>query len=81
MVISAVGTRIAKFDLVDFYHNETRLLGCDSGKLGIVVAGGTRGRIVIHPDPNTCDTTVVEVIKNTGWEVEATARISEPPGR
>ena len=49
MVISAVGTRIAKFDLVDFYHNETRLLGCDSGKLGIVVAGGTRGRIVIHP--------------------------------
>ena len=31
--------------------------------------------------PNTCDTTVVEVIKNSGWEVEATARISEPPGR
>jgi NADPH:quinone reductase len=29
VVISAVGTRVVEFDLVDFYHNETRLLGCD----------------------------------------------------
>jgi NADPH2:quinone reductase len=39
VVISAVGTRIVQFDLVDFYHNETRLLGCDSGKLGVVESG------------------------------------------
>ena len=87
VVISAVGTRVVQIDLVDFYHNETRLLGCDSTKLGVVesatrlaelaphfesgafrplpisrsyglaegqdaylaVAGGTAGRIVIHP--------------------------------
>ena len=86
VVISAVGTRVVPIDLVDFYHNESRLLGCDSTKLGIVesgrrlaemaahfesgafrplpisrcyrldegqdaylaVAGGTRGRVVIH---------------------------------
>jgi len=89
VVISAVGTRVVEFDLVDFYHNETRLLGVDSTKLGVVesasrltelaryfesgafrplsisrsygldegqdayraVAGGTPGRIVIHPQP------------------------------
>ncbi len=87
VVISAVGTRVVPIDLVDFYHNESRLLGCDSTRLGVVesgrrlaemalyfesgafrplpisrsyrldqgqdayhaVAGGTRGRIVIHP--------------------------------
>jgi NADPH:quinone reductase len=41
VVISAVGTRVVQIDLVGFYHNETRLLGCDSTKLG-VVASGTR---------------------------------------
>jgi NADPH:quinone reductase-like Zn-dependent oxidoreductase len=87
VVISAVGTRVVEIDLVDFYRNETRMLGCNSAKLGVVesgtrlaelapyfesgafrplpvsrsygldegqdaylaVAGGTAGRIVIHP--------------------------------
>jgi NADPH:quinone reductase len=87
VVISAVGTRVVEIDLVAFYRNESRLLGADSGKLGVVesgmrlaelspyfesgafrplpvshrygldesqdaylaVAGGTHGRIVIHP--------------------------------
>lgn len=87
VVISAVGTRVVELDLRDFYRNESRMLGVDSGKLGVVesggrlavlspyfesgafrplpinrsyrldegqdayaaVAGGTRGRIVIHP--------------------------------
>jgi NADPH:quinone reductase len=39
VVISTVGTGHVKFDLVDFYHNETRLLGCDSGKLSVVESG------------------------------------------
>jgi NADPH:quinone reductase len=87
VVISAVGTRTVQFDMIDFYHNETQLLGVDSTQLGVVasgallaemtpyfesgafrplsisriysldeapqaylaVAGGTRGRVVIHP--------------------------------
>ncbi|MFC3653727.1 zinc-binding alcohol dehydrogenase family protein [Dyella humi] len=34
--ISATGHRRVEFDLVDFYHNETQLLGADSAKLGVV---------------------------------------------
>ncbi|RDS86394.1 quinone oxidoreductase family protein [Dyella psychrodurans] len=33
--ISAVGHRRVEFDLIDFYHNETQLLGADSAKLGV----------------------------------------------
>lgn len=33
--ISATGKRRVEFDLIDFYHNETRLLGVDSAKLGV----------------------------------------------
>lgn len=39
VVISAVGTRTASIDLIDFYHNETRLLGADSRKLDVVESG------------------------------------------
>ncbi|MFL9863497.1 zinc-binding alcohol dehydrogenase family protein [Paraburkholderia fungorum] len=34
--ISATGQRRVEFDLIDFYHNETQLLGVDSAKLGVV---------------------------------------------
>lgn len=34
--ISATGKRRVDFDLIDFYHNETQLLGTDSAKLGVV---------------------------------------------
>jgi len=34
--ISGTGRRRVEFDLVDFYHNETQLLGADSAKLGVV---------------------------------------------
>jgi NADPH2:quinone reductase len=33
--ISATGKRRVDFDLIDFYHNETQLLGVDSAKLGV----------------------------------------------
>ncbi|HTV86020.1 MAG TPA: zinc-binding alcohol dehydrogenase family protein [Dyella sp.] len=33
--ISAVGRRRVELDLIDFYHNETQLLGADSAKLGV----------------------------------------------
>lgn len=36
--ISATGKRRVEFDLIDFYHNETQLLGADSAKLGVADA-------------------------------------------
>jgi NADPH:quinone reductase len=36
VVISAVGTRAVEIDLLDLYHNETRVLGTDSTKLTVV---------------------------------------------
>jgi NADPH2:quinone reductase len=39
VVISAVGTRTVEIDLIDFYHNETRLLGSESRRLDIVASG------------------------------------------
>jgi NADPH:quinone reductase len=34
--ISAIGRRRVEFDLINFYRNETQLLGVDSAKLGVV---------------------------------------------
>ena len=36
VVISAVGSSTVEINLRDLYHNETRILGTDSGKLSIV---------------------------------------------
>jgi NADPH:quinone reductase-like Zn-dependent oxidoreductase len=36
VVISVVGSRAVEIDLLDLYHNETRILGVDSTKLTIV---------------------------------------------
>jgi NADPH:quinone reductase len=36
VVISAVGSPTVNIDLKDLYHNETRILGADSGKLSVV---------------------------------------------
>ncbi|GLQ93543.1 quinone oxidoreductase family protein [Dyella acidisoli] len=36
--ISATGQRRVEFDLIDFYHNETQLLGADSAKLSVVAS-------------------------------------------
>jgi NADPH:quinone reductase len=36
VVISAVGTRKVEIDLIDLYHNETRIFGSDSRKLDVV---------------------------------------------
>jgi NADPH:quinone reductase len=38
VVISAVGTRSTEIDLIDLYHNETRILGSDSRKLDAVAS-------------------------------------------
>ena len=36
VVISAVGTQTVQIDLPDLYHNETRILGCNSASLDVV---------------------------------------------
>lgn len=36
VVISAIGSPTVNIDLKDLYHNETRILGVDSGKLSVV---------------------------------------------
>jgi NADPH:quinone reductase len=36
VVISAVGTHTVEIDLTDLYHNETRILGCNSTALDVV---------------------------------------------
>ena len=36
VVISAVGSPSVTVNLLDLYHNETRILGTDSGKLSVV---------------------------------------------
>jgi NADPH:quinone reductase len=36
VIISAVGSRAVEIDLLDLYHNETRILGTDSTKLTVV---------------------------------------------
>lgn len=45
VVISAVGTRKVEIDLIDLYHNETRIFGSDSAKLGVVESGRRLQRI------------------------------------
>jgi NADPH:quinone reductase-like Zn-dependent oxidoreductase len=39
VVISAVGTRVVEIDLIDFYRNESRLLGANSSNVGVVESG------------------------------------------
>ncbi len=45
VVISAVGPRAVEIDLRDLYHNETRIFGTDSGKLGVVESARRLGQM------------------------------------
>jgi NADPH2:quinone reductase len=46
VVISASGKRRVDFDLIDFYHNETRLIGVDSAKLGVAESAPLMAKLV-----------------------------------
>jgi NADPH:quinone reductase-like Zn-dependent oxidoreductase len=39
VVIASVGSRDVSFDMLDFYHNESRLIGVDSRALDTVASG------------------------------------------
>ncbi|MFE7463523.1 zinc-binding alcohol dehydrogenase family protein [Streptomyces sp. NPDC057499] len=45
VVISAVGSRTVEIDLVDLYHNETRILGCDSRQLDVTQSNAYLDRL------------------------------------
>ena len=58
VVISAVGTRTVEIDLVDLYHNETRILGVDSASLNVADCSARLNRLTpyfesgqFHPLP------------------------------
>jgi NADPH:quinone reductase len=46
VVISASGKRRVDFDLIDFYHNETQLIGVDSAKLGVAESAPLMAKLV-----------------------------------
>jgi NADPH:quinone reductase-like Zn-dependent oxidoreductase len=43
--IAATGRRRVEFDLLDFYHNESCILGADSRKLGLVASSAILDRL------------------------------------
>ncbi|MDX3078028.1 zinc-binding alcohol dehydrogenase family protein [Streptomyces sp. NPDC088354] len=50
VVISSVGTRTVEIDLVDLYHNETLIIGCNSADLGVVESSALLGRLTPYFD-------------------------------
>jgi NADPH2:quinone reductase len=57
--ISATGQRRVEFDLIDFYHNETQLLGADSAKLGVVESARLMKAIAAGFDEGKFDAPVI----------------------
>lgn len=57
--ISAVGRRRVEFDLIDFYHNETQLLGVDSAKLGVAESAPLMQAIAAGFDSGAFDAPVI----------------------
>lgn len=57
--ISATGRRRVDFDLIDFYHNETQLLGADSAKLGVAESARVMQAIAKGFDDGEFDAPVI----------------------
>ena len=57
--ISATGARRVSFDLIDFYHNETQLLGADSAKLGVVESAPIMNALAEHFDAGRFEAPVI----------------------
>ncbi|RUL66065.1 zinc-binding alcohol dehydrogenase family protein [Dyella dinghuensis] len=57
--ISATGQRRVEFDLIDFYHNETQLLGADSAKLGVAESARLMKAIATGFDEGKFDAPVI----------------------
>jgi NADPH:quinone reductase-like Zn-dependent oxidoreductase len=57
--ISATGKRRVEFDLIDFYHNETQLLGADSAKLGVVASARLMQAVAREFDNGKFDAPVI----------------------
>lgn len=57
--ISATGQRRVELDLIDFYHNETQLLGADSAKLSVVESARLMQAIAREFDNGKFDAPVI----------------------
>jgi NADPH:quinone reductase len=58
--IAAAGRRRVEFDLLDFYHNESRLLGADSRKLGLVESAAILNRLAPLFDSRSLDAPLID---------------------
>jgi NADPH:quinone reductase-like Zn-dependent oxidoreductase len=62
VVINAVGPRTAEIDLVDLYHNETRIFGSDSRKLDVVQSAGLLKSLGHHFENGTFRPLPIEAV-------------------
>jgi len=69
--IAATGRRRVEFDLVDFYHNESRLFGVDSRKLGLVESAGILNRLAPGFDNGSLEPPLVRSVLSLDRSVEA----------
>ena len=80
--ISATGKRRVDFDLTDFYHNETQLLGADSAKLGVVASARLMQSVARGFDNGKFDAPVIAHRYGLAQGREAYAAVAEgTPGR
>jgi NADPH:quinone reductase-like Zn-dependent oxidoreductase len=57
--IAATGRRRVEFDLLDFFHNESRLFGADSRKLGLVESAAILNQLAPLFDQGSLEATLV----------------------
>src|SRR5271156_5309671 len=58
--IAATGRRRVEFDLIDFYHNERRILGADSRKLDLVESAAILNRLAPLFDSGSLDGPLID---------------------
>jgi NADPH:quinone reductase-like Zn-dependent oxidoreductase len=69
--IAATGRQRVEFDLRDFYHNESRLFGADSRKLGLVESAAILGRLAPLFDAGSLKAPVISRVLPLERGVEA----------
>ena len=80
--ISSTGLREVTFDLVDFYHNESRLFGVDTLKRDLVASAGVLGALAEGFDAGDYRAAPIAGSFGLGEAVRAYRRVAEgAPGR
>ena len=58
--IAATGQQRVEFDLLDFYHNESRILGADSRKFGLVECAAILNRLAPLFDSGSLEAPLID---------------------